>query len=150
MDNEDRELQRALDRSGVAARLVTPGVLRQVAGVSHPVSWRAVAPAPVELGADAPWGQFTVVCDRVSDPGNSRTIARTAVALGVDDLALTDRTRISARGVRSRRRAALVLAIRVRRFASPVDAVDSLRSTGFQIVATSPRNQRAGDSGARG
>jgi MRM3-like substrate binding domain len=50
VEDEDRELERALERSGVAVHLVTAGVLRQVAGASHPVSWCAVASAPVELG----------------------------------------------------------------------------------------------------
>ncbi|GAA0590803.1 hypothetical protein GCM10010174_02300 [Kutzneria viridogrisea] len=128
--------------AGVAAHQVRDGLLRKVTGSAKPVSWLAVVRLPVELGADEPYGDFAVVCDRVADPGNLGTIVRTARALGVRDVVLTDdETDLGSRRVLDASRGA-VLGAAVRRFDSPVAAVKSLQAKGFQVVVTSPRGTR--------
>ncbi|MFJ9853764.1 TrmH family RNA methyltransferase [Streptomyces sp. NPDC101150] len=136
---EDPALQEELTGAGVPVHAVREGLLRKVTGGAKPVGWLAVAALPAEVPAGAPYGDFAVVCERVADPGNLGTIARTARALGVRDLVLTDEaTDLTSRRVIDAARGA-VLGCRVRRFAEPGGAVAALREAGFQIVVTSPR-----------
>ncbi|MFC9769733.1 TrmH family RNA methyltransferase, partial [Rhodococcus jostii] len=75
------------------------------------------------------------------DPGNLGTIVRTARALGVRDVVLTDEsTDLGSRRVLDAARGA-VLGTRVRRFTDAVHAVKSLQEAGFQVVVTSPRGR---------
>ncbi len=135
----DEELTAALERAGVPVHRVRDGVLRQVAGMSRAVPWLAVAVLPAEVGVAAPWGGFALVLDGVADPGNLGTLVRTARALGVDDVVLTDpETDLGSRRVMDASRGA-VLGCRVRRYATAPAAVEGLRAAGFQVVATSPR-----------
>ncbi|MFF2813233.1 TrmH family RNA methyltransferase [Streptomyces sp. NPDC058000] len=139
---EDDELAARLHRAAVAVHRVRDGVLRQVAGASRTVSWLAVAPLPAAVDPHLPWGEFALVCDGVADPGNLGTIVRSARALGVDDVVLTDLdTDLSSRRVLDASRGS-VLGARVRRFSSPRHMVVGLREAGFQIVATSPRGSQ--------
>lgn len=125
--------------AGVPVHAVRDGLLRKVTGSARPVGWLAVASLPPEAGDGDPYGDFAVVCDKVADPGNLGTIVRTARALGVRDIVLTDEsTDLGSRRVLDAARGA-VLGARVRRFAGPVDAVKSLQGAGFQVVVTSPR-----------
>jgi TrmH family RNA methyltransferase len=121
---------------------VREGLLRKVTGSAKPPGWLAVVELPAEAGPDEPYGDFAVVCDRVADPGNLGTIVRTARALGVRDVVLTDaETDLGSRRVLDAARGA-VLGARVHRFDGPVAAVRALRERGFQVVATSPRGAR--------
>lgn len=80
-----------------------------------------------------------MVCENVVDPGNLGTIVRTARALGVSDLVLTDPvTDLSTRRVLDASRASVLMS-RVRRFPDPAAALDALHRAGFQVVATNPR-----------
>jgi TrmH family RNA methyltransferase len=118
---------------------VREGLLRKVTGTARPPGWLAVAVLPGETGHGEPYGDFAVVCESVADPGNLGTIVRTARALGVRDVVLTDeQTDLSSRRVLEAARGA-VLGCRVRRFAGPAAALTALRAAGFQIVVTSPR-----------
>ena len=128
--------------AGVAVLRVRDGVLRQLAGANRPVRWLASAVLPDEAATDVDWGEFAVVCDGVADPGNLGTLARSAAALGVDDLVLTDPdTDLSSRRVLDASRGA-VLTLRTRRYPDAVSAVDGARAAGFQVVATSPRGRQ--------
>jgi TrmH family RNA methyltransferase len=125
--------------AGVAVHAVRDGLLRKITGSAKPVSWLAVAMLPAEVGPHEPYGDFVVACDKVADPGNLGTIVRTARALGVQDVVLTDEsTDLGSRRVLDASRGAVVGA-RVRRFADPLGAVKSLQEAGFQVVVTSPR-----------
>ncbi|MGV9678529.1 TrmH family RNA methyltransferase [Nocardia sp. NPDC003482] len=135
----DPESNTELELAGVTVHLVRDGLLRKVVGGAKPVDWVAVAHLPDEVTTDAPYGDFAVVCERVGDPGNLGTIVRTARALGVRDVVLTDtETDLSSRRVLGAARGA-VLACRVRRFDDPHSALNALREAGFQVVVTSPR-----------
>ena len=126
----------------VSVHRVRDGVLRQVAGAHRAVQWLAAAVLPDEVAPDAPWGEFAVVCDGVTDPGNLGTLVRSARGLGVDDLVLTDDdTDLTSRRVLDASRGT-VPALRTRRYPTPATAVRGLRSAGFQVVATSPRGRR--------
>jgi RNA methyltransferase, TrmH family len=132
-------LQAELAGARVAVHAVRAGLLRKVTGGSKPPGWLAVAVLPTEAAADDPYGDFAVVCEQVADPGNLGTVVRAARALGVRDIVLTDEmTDLSSRRAMEAARGA-VLGCRVRRFANPGRAIESLRASGFQIVATSPR-----------
>lgn len=138
---EDDELADRLRAAGVPVHRVGDGILRQVAGLSRPVSWLAVAVLPPESGPEIPWGDFALVLDGVADPGNLGTLVRTARALGIDDVVLTDpETDLGSRRVMDTSRGA-VLGTRVRRYASPKEAVVGLHEAGFQVIATSPRGK---------
>lgn len=138
-DAADHAFAARLAAAGVPVHRVRDNVLRQAAGMARAVPWLAVAVLPAETGPDAPWGRFALVLDGVADPGNLGTLVRTARALGVDDVVLTDdATDLGSRRVMDASRGA-VLGARVRRYASPLDAVLGLRAAGFQVVATSPR-----------
>ncbi|WP_328603541.1 hypothetical protein OG943_26055 [Amycolatopsis sp. NBC_00345] len=124
---------------GVTVHVVRDGLLRKVTGSAKPVDWLAVAVLPAETGPAEPYGDFAVVCEQVADPGNLGTIVRTARALGVRDVVVTDpATDLSSRRVLDAARGA-VLGCRVRRFDTTEDALKALRDNGFQIVVTSPR-----------
>ncbi|MFC9769699.1 TrmH family RNA methyltransferase, partial [Rhodococcus jostii] len=69
---------------------VREGLLRKITGSAKPVEWLAVAMLPAEVEPGEQYGDFVVVCDKVVDPGNLGTIVRTARALGVRDVVLTD------------------------------------------------------------
>lgn len=136
---DDPVLPEDLRGAGVDVYAVREGLLRKVTGGVKPVAWLAVAVLPAETSAGDPYGDFAVVCEQVADPGNLGTIVRTARALGVRDIVLTDNTTdLSTRRVIDAARGA-VLSCRVHRFADPGSAVKSLRESGFQIVATGPR-----------
>lgn len=123
----------------VAVHRVREGLLRKVIGSARPVSWLAVVELPAEVDMGAPYGDFAVVCCGVADPGNLGTIVRTARALGVRDVVLTDaETDLGSRRVIDAARGA-VLSARVRRFSDPIAAVKGLQDRGFQVVVTSPR-----------
>jgi RNA methyltransferase, TrmH family len=135
----ETDLRADLLSAGVPVHAAREGLLRKVAGSAKPVSWLAVAVLPPEVGPGDPYGDFAVVCDKVADPGNLGTIVRTALALGVRDIVLTDEsTDLGSRRVLDAARGA-VLGARVRRFADPLSAVRSLQGAGFQVVVTSPR-----------
>jgi TrmH family RNA methyltransferase len=136
---DDAGLRADLAGAGVAAHAVRDGLLRKITGGARPVDWLAVAALPAEAAPGEPYGDFAVVCERVADPGNLGTIMRTARALGVRDIVLTDEdTDPSSRRALDASRGA-ALGCRIRRFAGPAAALASLRAAGFQIVATSPR-----------
>ncbi|MBP2329623.1 TrmH family RNA methyltransferase [Kibdelosporangium banguiense] len=136
---EDTDLRAELLSAGVPVHVAREGLLRKVIGSAKPVSWLAVAVLPPEVGRSEPYGDFALVCDKVADPGNLGTIVRTARALGVRDIVLTDEsTDLGSRRVLDAARGA-VLGARVRRFADPLHAVKSLQGAGFQVVVTSPR-----------
>lgn len=138
-DAEDRVLTERLAAAGVPVHRVRDSVLRQASGLARAVPWLAVAVLPPETGPETPWGDFALVLDGVADPGNLGTLVRTARALGVDDIVLTDDgTDLGSRRVMDASRGA-VLGARVRRYASPLSAVSGLHDAGFQVVATSPR-----------
>lgn len=135
----DPVLRADLTDAGVPVHAVREGLLRKVIGGTKPVDWLAIAVLPAETAADVPYGDFAVICEQIANPGNLGTIVRTACALGVRDIVLTDETTdLSSPRVLHAARAA-VLGCRVRRFADPAGAVTSLRASGFSIVATSPR-----------
>ncbi|MGD3108802.1 TrmH family RNA methyltransferase [Streptomyces sp. YGL11-2] len=135
----DASLEGELRDAQVPVHSVRDGLLRKVTGGTKPVDWLAVAQLPGPAQEADPYGDFAVVCERVADPGNLGTIVRTARALGVRDVVLTDETTdLSSRRVVDASRGA-VLDCRVRRFADPAGAVAALRAAGFQIVVTSPR-----------
>lgn len=138
----DTDLHAELLSAGVPVHAAREGLLRKVIGSAKPVSWLAVAVLPPEVGHSEPYGDFAVVCDKVADPGNLGTIVRTARALGVRDIVLTDEsTDLGSRRVLDAARGA-VFDARVRRFADPLQAVRSLQEAGFQVVVTSPRGTR--------
>lgn len=135
----DTTLREELLAAGVPVHAAREGLLRKVTGSAKPVSWLAVVTLPAEVGQADPYGDFAVVCDQVADPGNLGTIVRTARALGVRDVVLTDETTdLGSRRVLDAARGA-VLGARVRRFDDPVSAIESLQRQGFQVVVTSPR-----------
>lgn len=85
--------------AGVPVYGVREGLLRKITGGAKPVEWLAVAVLPVESGPDVSFGDFTVVWEGGADPGNLGTIVRTAHALGVRDIVLTDEaTRMTCAG----------------------------------------------------
>ncbi|WP_405164263.1 hypothetical protein OG203_03855 [Nocardia sp. NBC_01499] len=136
---DDRALGDELRGAGVAVHVVREGLLRKITGSAKPVRWLAVAQMPAEVGQGAAYGDFAVVCAQVADPGNLGTIVRTAKALGVEDVVLTDdSTDLGSRRVLDAARGS-VLGVRVRRFADPLTAVKALQESGFQVVVTSPR-----------
>ncbi|WP_102924912.1 TrmH family RNA methyltransferase [Streptomyces noursei] len=136
---DDPSLHEELRDARVPVHTVRAGLLRKVTGGAKPVGWLAVAHLPAPLQHTDPYGDFAVVCERVADPGNLGTIVRTARALGVRDVVLTDGTTdlSSRRAIDASR--GTVLDCRTRRFADPATAVTALREAGFQIVVTSPR-----------
>lgn len=139
---DDEALTGRLHAAGIVVHRVRDGVLRQVAGASRPVAWVAAAVLPAEAGPRERWGEFAVVCDGVADPGNLGTLVRSARALGVDDLVLTDPdTDLSSRRVLDASRGS-VLAMRTRRYPDAGAALAGLRAAGFQVVATSPRGRQ--------
>ncbi|MGB9281353.1 MAG: TrmH family RNA methyltransferase [Pseudonocardiaceae bacterium] len=139
---EDDGLAAGLSRAGVSVCWVRDGVLRKVAGLSRPVAWWAGVRLPGETNPAAPWGEFAVVFEGVADPGNLGTLLRSARALGVEGVVLTDpHTDLWSRRVLDTSRGA-ALGIRTRRYNCPRDAVAGLRAAGFQIVATSPRGRQ--------
>ncbi|QHC23142.1 TrmH family RNA methyltransferase [Streptomyces sp. GS7] len=135
----DASLEGELRDAQVPVHGVRDGLLRKVTGGTKPVDWLAVAQLPRPAQEADAYGDFAVVCERVADPGNLGTIVRTARALGVRDVVLTDETTDpSSRRVVDASRGT-VLDCRIRRFADPAGAVAALRAAGFQIVVTSPR-----------
>jgi len=127
-----------LTEAAVAILEARESILRKAVGLSRPVRWIAVADL-AEATDDMPYGEFAVVLDNVLDPGNLGTIVRTAVGLGVVDVVCAgEDIDLTSRRVVDASRAA-VLRARIRRFASPVNAVEALRARGFEIVATSGR-----------
>ncbi|MFH8404389.1 TrmH family RNA methyltransferase [Streptomyces sp. NPDC018019] len=138
-DASESGLEAGLAAAGVPVHPVRSGLLPKAVGGSKPVSWVALAELPAEVAPDGEWSDFALVCEGIADPGNLGTLVRSAQALGVRDVVLTDeqtdlgsrRTLDSARGA--------VLTSRVRRFATPAAAVKQLKESGFQVVATSPR-----------
>ncbi len=136
---DDPDCLAALAEAGVPVWPVREGLLRKVTGRARPSDWLAVVTLPSETAAAREYGDFAIVCERIVDPGNLGTIVRTASTLGADDIVVTDeQTDVFSRKVVHAARGA-VFGSRVHRFATPGDAVASLREQGFQIVATSPR-----------
>lgn len=129
-------VREVLATTGVPVFATRGSLLRQALRMTKPVEWVAVA----ELTTDASaYGDFAVVLDDVRDPGNLGTIVRTAVALGVADVVVTDdETDLTSRRVLDASRSA-VLRSRIHRYPTPVAAVAELRAQGFEVVATSSR-----------
>jgi RNA methyltransferase, TrmH family len=138
---EDPSFLEELTAAGVVVYAVREGLLRKVTGSLKPADWIAVAAFPSETAADGEYGDFAVVCEQISDPGNLGTIVRAARALGVRDIVLTDEAAdLSSRRVIDAARGA-VLHSHVHRFPEPGSAITGLRKAGFQIVASSPRGR---------
>lgn len=117
---------------------VTPSVLKQALRTQKPVTALATARFPAEHG-DRDYGELAVVLERIADPGNLGTIVRTACGLGAADVVLTDaEADLTSRRVLESSRAA-VLGARPHRYTDPVEALDALHATGFEVVVTAPR-----------
>lgn len=126
-----------LARAEVPLLDVRESVLRQVLHTARPVHWVAVAELAAAAGDEVAYGDSAVLLDGVLDPGNLGTIVRTAVGLGCYDVVCTaEDTDLTSRKVLDAARGA-VLRARIRRFASPAEAVTALRERGFEVVATS-------------
>jgi TrmH family RNA methyltransferase len=116
--------------------LTSPAVLAKALRTARPVTAVALADLPPE---PAGYGEVAVVADRVRDPGNLGTLARTALGLGAGDLVCTDRaTDLSSRRVIEASRCACLRA-RIHRYDGTLATIEALRRTGFQVVASSPR-----------
>ncbi|ANZ14102.1 rRNA methylase [Streptomyces noursei ATCC 11455] len=89
---DDPSLDEELRDARVPVHTVREGLLRKITGGARPVDWLAVAHLPTPLRQTDPYGDFAVVCEWVAGPGNLDTIVRTARALGVQDVVLTDGT----------------------------------------------------------
>lgn len=134
----ERNLDATLLEHGVRVLETREGLLRQAIRTQRPVEWLAVASLPA---TDAPYGEFALVLDNVLDPGNLGSLVRTACGLGTPDVVCTDpEMDLTSRKVVDASRAA-VLRARIHRFDSPLEALDSLRESGFEVVATSPRGR---------
>jgi tRNA G18 (ribose-2'-O)-methylase SpoU len=119
----------------VACYPCTPAVLARALRTSRPVTAVALARLPPE---PAGYGEFAVVADRVREPGNLGTIARTALGLGASDLVCTDaETDFFSRKAIEASRCACLRA-RIHRYAGTLAAVEGLQAAGFQVVASSP------------
>ena len=69
---------------------VSPEILKKVSGLSTPTD--CVAEVDLPPPTDLTHCSRLLVLDRLADPGNVGTLARTALALGWDGLFLTDKT----------------------------------------------------------
>ncbi|MGV4924091.1 hypothetical protein K2224_27215 [Streptomyces sp. BHT-5-2] len=139
IDATDPELESALATASVPVHEVRNGLLPKAVGGSKPVSWVALADLPAEVAADSECSDFALVCEGIADPGNLGTLVRSARALGVRDVVLTDdQTDLGSRRVLDAARGS-VLTSRIRRFTTPAAAVKQLKAAGYQVVATSPR-----------
>lgn len=128
-------------RTDVPTLTATPALLRQALRTQRPVGAIAVVMLPPENDPTREYGDFALLLDRVADPGNLGTIIRTACGLGATDIVCTDPdTDLSSRRVLDTSRCA-VLSATVRRFDTPLDAVKSLRTKGFEVITTSPHGQ---------
>lgn len=135
-------LSETLLAHGVRVLQARESLLRQAIRSQRTVAWLAVAVLPASGEQTAGYGDFAVVLDNVLDPGNLGSIVRTACGLGAPDVVCTDPdTDLTSRRVVDASRGA-VLRARIRHHDTPLDAVESLRAKGFDIVATSPRGRR--------
>ena len=91
---------------------VSPEILKKVSGLATPTDCIAEVdfPEPSNLGDCS----RLLVLDRLADPGNVGTLARTALALGWDGLFITDQTAdpFNDKAVRASRGAVLILPLR--------------------------------------
>ncbi len=136
--HEQHALNTQLREHHIPCYTVTEGVLKKISDTSYVVPYFGVAHIPEAANTSYTMGDFVVVLDRVQDHGNIGTIIRTASAFGISDIVSTTpeldlyyKKIVTA----SRGRA---YTVRLRRFASGIEAIRALQEQGYQVIATSP------------
>ncbi len=136
---EHHEVYRFIQTKHIPCYAVSEGILKKISDTSYLVPLLGVARLPVrnETTPQAT-GEFVVVLDRVLDHGNIGTIIRTASAFGIHDLAsTTSDLDIYYKKIISASRGC-VFNMRLQRYASGIEAINTLKQQGYQVVATSP------------
>lgn len=129
-----------LESQSIYCHLTSEGVMKKITDTSYLIPLVAIARMPKSMFYDQ-YGDFGVLMDHVVDHGNIGTIVRTAQAFGVKDFIVTEqtfdwtykKTIDASRGT--------IFSARLHRFGNALEAINILKSRGFQIVATSPHAQ---------
>lgn len=121
---------------------VPPALLRAVADTETPQGIVAIAsiPAPSLAWAASP-GALGIVLDRLQDPGNAGTIARTAAAAGCDGIVVVTGTTdlFGPKAVRAASGALFRLAWAA--VGSPAEGAMALRAHGLTLIAADPAGE---------
>jgi TrmH family RNA methyltransferase len=89
-ERENRQVLEGLKCAGAEIRRVSPEVMAAASDTETPQGLLLVLPEPNLAPPDAPG--FSVIVDRLADPGNLGTLLRTAWAAAVDLIILTEGT----------------------------------------------------------
>ena len=118
---------------------VSQGILKKVTDTKYLIPLVAVADVPDVSGALGE--DLILVLDDVKDLGNVGTIIRTCQAFGIHEVINTtaDFDLFQRKIIEASRGS--VFSTNLRNFSNPVDTLSYLKSTGYQIIATSPRGQ---------
>ncbi len=134
------ELQRLLERRGVAWRSVDRRELTRVGGRDARLAVARLHPFPYvsldELLERLPEGGFVVALDGVTDPGNLGAIVRSAVFFGATAIVLPERNSASVNAAVVRRSAGAVLRLPVVQVTNLVRALERLKGAGFWVYGT--------------
>lgn len=114
---------------------VSEGIIKKITDTSYVISPVAVGLLKDKLHLN---GGLVLLLDNIQDPGNIGTLIRTAVAFGIDQVISTKITTdfYSKKTITASR--GKIFSINCQRFSSGMEAVDSLKAHGYQIIATSP------------
>ena len=121
--------------------LASEGILKKISGTSYLVPLLAVGKQP----AKAPWppkDDLVLILDELSDYGNIGTIIRTSVAFGVKHIALCNmQTDIYFRKTMDASRGN-VFNTNLSIWDDSLQAVNALKTAGYQIIATTPTGSK--------
>ncbi len=83
---------------------------------------------------------FVIILDHIQDQGNLGTITRTCSAFGVNEIGLINTPSIFSKKTITASRGSVFTSKHIK-FGNPQDAIQTLKSSGYQIIATTPRGQ---------
>ena len=134
----NNDLVDMLTTKHIAVYQCSAGIMKKINDSKFLVPIIAVAKAKHFVKEDS---DFVLMLENIQDQGNLGTIIRTAMALGIKQIATTEKssdifnkkTIIASRGA--------VFNIQRDDYADGLAAVQALKDDGYQIIATSPRGQ---------
>ncbi len=133
------EIKEKLESFCCPLMLVSEGIIKKITDTNYLIPMVGVADMPSNSSVKKQ--DFVVVLDDLNDAGNIGTIIRTCQAFGVMDIFSTvpDFDIYQRKIIDASRGSAFSANLNC--FSSPHEAIASLKSSGYQIIATSPRGR---------
>ncbi len=136
--NTDYDFVRLLKATNIALYICSDGIMRKINESKFLTPYIGVG--QINQNDHPLSDDFVIILDHIQDQGNLGSITRTCSAFGVNEIGLINTPSIFSKKTITASRGSVFTSNYIK-FGSPQDAIKTLKSSGYQIIATTPRGQ---------